>query len=76
MEALVRAQCTNAPSRSHRSPRSTARRRLRSHWRGSDPHILLIPGTSSLAHLEENVASAAIVLDADNMAALDHSGQS
>ena len=36
----------------------------------SDPHILLIPGTSSLAHLEENVASAAIELDADDMAAL------
>lgn len=37
----------------------------------SDPHILLIPGTSSLAHLEENVAAAAIELDADDMAALD-----
>ena len=27
------------------------------------PNILLIPGTSSLAHLEENMAAAAIVLD-------------
>jgi aryl-alcohol dehydrogenase-like predicted oxidoreductase len=42
----------------------------------SDPHILLIPGTSSLAHLEENVASAAIELDADDMAALDRVGRS
>jgi pyridoxine 4-dehydrogenase len=42
----------------------------------SDPHILLIPGTSSLAHLKENVASAAIELDADDMAALDRVGRS
>ena len=35
------------------------------------PHILLIPGTSSVAHLEENVAAARIALDADDLAALD-----
>jgi pyridoxine 4-dehydrogenase len=36
-----------------------------------DPHILLIPGTSSLEHLDENVATADVRLDAATMAALD-----
>jgi len=36
-----------------------------------DEHILLIPGTSSIAHLEENLAAAAIVLDADDLEVLD-----
>ena len=31
----------------------------------------LIPGTSSPAHLEENVAATAIALDADDLATLD-----
>jgi pyridoxine 4-dehydrogenase len=35
------------------------------------PNILLIPGTASLSHLEENVASASISLDADTLAELD-----
>jgi aryl-alcohol dehydrogenase-like predicted oxidoreductase len=35
------------------------------------PHVLLIPGTSSLAHLEENLAVAGVELDAEAMAALD-----
>ena len=35
------------------------------------PRILLIPGTTSVAHLEENVAAGAISLDADDLAALD-----
>jgi len=35
------------------------------------PHILLIPGTSSLAHLEENLAVAGIELDEEAMAELD-----
>jgi pyridoxine 4-dehydrogenase len=29
------------------------------------PHVLLIPGTSSLGHLEENLAAADVVLDAE-----------
>jgi pyridoxine 4-dehydrogenase len=33
--------------------------------------ILLIPGTSSVAHLEENLAVADIALDADDMQALE-----
>ena len=33
--------------------------------------MLLIPGTSSVAHLEENMAAAAIELDADDLAVLD-----
>jgi aryl-alcohol dehydrogenase-like predicted oxidoreductase len=36
-----------------------------------DPHILLIPGTSSLEHLNENVAAADVRLDTATMAALD-----
>jgi aryl-alcohol dehydrogenase-like predicted oxidoreductase len=36
-----------------------------------DPRILLIPGTSSVAHLEENLAAAEVELDADDMAALE-----
>lgn len=34
------------------------------------PNVLLIPGTSSLAHLEENLASAAIALSAEDLATL------
>ena len=34
------------------------------------PHVLLIPGTSSLAHLEENLAAARIDLDAGALAAI------
>ena len=35
------------------------------------PVMLPIPGTSSVAHLEENCAGADLVLDADDVAALD-----
>jgi aryl-alcohol dehydrogenase-like predicted oxidoreductase len=34
-------------------------------------NVLLIPGTSSLAHLEENLAVAEIELDAESKSALD-----
>jgi aryl-alcohol dehydrogenase-like predicted oxidoreductase len=37
-----------------------------------DPHILLIPGTSSTGHLEENLGAAAVTLDGEDMAALEH----
>ncbi|MEY2515304.1 MAG: pyridoxine 4-dehydrogenase [bacterium] len=37
-----------------------------------DPHILLIPGTSSVAHLEENLGAASVALDDEDMAALEH----
>ncbi len=36
-----------------------------------DPHVLLIPGTSSPVHLEQNVAAARIALDGEDLAALD-----
>jgi pyridoxine 4-dehydrogenase len=36
-----------------------------------DPHVLLIPGTSSVAHLEQNMTAARIALDDDDRAALD-----
>jgi len=39
------------------------------------PNILLIPGTSSVAHLRENVAAAALELPADATAALDAIGR-
>jgi aryl-alcohol dehydrogenase-like predicted oxidoreductase len=35
------------------------------------PNILLIPGTSTVAHLRENLAAAALVLPDDAMKALD-----
>jgi pyridoxine 4-dehydrogenase len=37
-----------------------------------DAHILLIPGTSSVAHLEENLGAATVALDEEDMASLDH----
>ena len=39
------------------------------------PNILLIPGTSSVAHLRENLAAAELVLPDDAVAALDRIGQ-
>jgi len=38
------------------------------------PNILLIPGTSSVAHLEENLAAGRLTLDADDLATLDAIG--
>lgn len=35
------------------------------------PNILLIPGTSSVAHLRENLASASLKLEKENLAKLD-----
>jgi pyridoxine 4-dehydrogenase len=35
------------------------------------PNVLVIPGTSSMAHLEENVAAADLALDEEDVAALD-----
>ena len=40
----------------------------------TSPAMLPIPGTSSLGHLEENVAAAEIELAADELAALDALG--
>ena len=39
------------------------------------PNILLIPGTSSVAHLRENVAAAELALDAASLRTLDHIGR-
>jgi pyridoxine 4-dehydrogenase len=36
-----------------------------------DDHILLIPGTSTVSHLEENVAAGELALDADDLARLE-----
>lgn len=38
------------------------------------PNILLIPGTTSLAHLEENIAASSLHLDAATLAGLDALG--
>jgi pyridoxine 4-dehydrogenase len=38
------------------------------------PNVLVIPGTSSLAHLRDNVASASLTLDAATVAELDAIG--
>ena len=37
--------------------------------------MVLIPGTSSVAHLRENIAAADLVLPADAIAELDTIGQ-
>ena len=37
--------------------------------------MLLIPGTSSIAHLEENMAAIEVELDDADLAALDRVGQ-
>ena len=37
-------------------------------------NILIIPGTSNLAHLEENVAAGDVLLDAEALAMLDGLG--
>jgi aryl-alcohol dehydrogenase-like predicted oxidoreductase len=42
---------------------------------GRYERMLLIPGTSSVSHLEENVAASEIELDRDDLAALDRVGQ-
>ena len=39
------------------------------------PNILLIPGTSSVAHLRENLAAAELVLPAQALTALDRIGR-
>ncbi len=39
------------------------------------PNILLIPGTSSIAHLRENVTGAGLSLSADDLAELDKIGR-
>ena len=36
-----------------------------------DEHVLLIPGTSSVTHLEQNMAAAHIALDDEDLAGLD-----
>ncbi|MFI1988376.1 aldo/keto reductase [Actinoplanes sp. NPDC020271] len=37
------------------------------------PHVLAIPGTGDLTHLEQNVAAAALRLDDDDLTAIDQS---
>jgi pyridoxine 4-dehydrogenase len=39
------------------------------------PNVLLIPGTSSVGHLEENVAAGELALDADDLRRLDALGR-
>jgi hypothetical protein len=38
---------------------------------GHDPHVLLIPGTSSLEHLAENVAAGDVDLSQETVHVLD-----
>jgi aryl-alcohol dehydrogenase-like predicted oxidoreductase len=39
------------------------------------PNILLIPGTSSVAHMRENIAGAGVVLSGDDLVELDKIGR-
>ena len=57
------------------SRRASASRRCKSHSPGllrRSPNILLIPGTSSVAHLQENLAAAECALPDDAISELDH----
>ena len=58
------------------SPRRTARRRaIAIAWSlAKSPAILAIPGTSKVAHLEENAAAAGIALTDDDLAAIEDLG--
>jgi aryl-alcohol dehydrogenase-like predicted oxidoreductase len=38
------------------------------------PHVLAIPGTGDVAHLEQNVAAAALELTGDDLKTLDATG--
>lgn len=40
-------------------------------WTMRHPHVISIPKAASLAHVEENAAAASLVLDSDDLAALD-----
>jgi aryl-alcohol dehydrogenase-like predicted oxidoreductase len=65
----------------------SALRRLAEQWKATpsqialawllrrSPAILPIPGTSSVEHLEENVAAAALKIDEGKMKALDEQGE-
>ena len=48
-------------------PRAVAQSWLLQH----SPNIMLIPGTSSVAHLRENIADASLTLPPDSVAELD-----
>jgi aryl-alcohol dehydrogenase-like predicted oxidoreductase len=61
---------TRSPRDSAHRPRQVALAWLLQH----SPTILLIPGTSSLAHLRENIAAANIELPADAAKELDRIG--
>ncbi len=45
--------------------------RRSAHRRGSLPQTLLIPGTRSIDHLEENLAVGDVMLDEEALAALE-----
>ncbi|WP_405783502.1 hypothetical protein [Streptomyces sp. NBC_00859] len=60
----------------HRSsPRSGRGPLLELAWLPAlSPALPAVPGTSSVAHIEENVASAGLVRDADTLSELDGAG--
>ena len=70
-ENVVRARATSS-RRCGPSPRRTTRRRRRSRsaWVISHPNVVAIPGASSVAQLEANVAAADLELSADEIAEL------
>ena len=67
-----------SPRRCRTSPRGSARRRCRWRWPGcftASPNILLIPGTSSLEHLRENLAAGELALPGEVLAELNRTGE-
>ena len=63
-----------SPGRCSRWPAGTARppAQIRLAWTlHQSPNVLAIPGTGNVAHLEENVAAAALRLSPDDLSLLD-----
>src|ERR1700688_670557 len=68
--------CASAPKRTAGRLRATPAQVALAWLLAQAPTVLLIPGTSSLAHLEENLGVAELVLDEAALAILDQAAHS
>ena len=74
--ALAKAAAINLTPKSLAAAAANGRLAVALAWLlRRSPNILLIPGTSSVAHLRENVAGAALDLPADALAELNAIGR-
>jgi aryl-alcohol dehydrogenase-like predicted oxidoreductase len=68
----ARHEATGATGATHEATHQATPQQIALAWLlARSPSLLLIPGTSSIAHLEQNVAAASIVLTEDDLAQLD-----